>query len=167
MIRELCEFIIKQYDGKIILFSPNMPYKNETSDYELSEKLYLSISNRECVVLLKKNYSPREFKGIQGELDLFITTRMHSSIMSTMIGTPTISIITQPKLYGYMQMINQENMAISVQDFTLKKAQDMVTTSINEKENIMKNLIESYNRVGKDSLKASIKVYDHYHKLHG
>ncbi len=155
VMKELGQFVIDELGGELVLFSPNMPFQEELSDFEISEMLYQSLSHKAQVTLLKHCYTPREFKGMQGELDLFVTTRMHSAILSTMICTPTICIVTQPKLFGYMQMIHQEDRAIEVKDFTLEKAKEMVRETLLGSNQIRQCLFKTRQNVGEQSLMAS------------
>lgn len=126
VIKQLCQFIITTIKGTVVFFSPNMPYRQEISDLSLAQDLHKELPVKENVKVLSNLYSPREFKGMLGELDLFISTRMHASILATMMGTPTITINTQPKLKGYMQMIHQSPWACEVKDFTVEMANKLV-----------------------------------------
>ena len=162
VIKKLCHFIVTNLKGMVVLVSPNMPYKQEVSDFSLAQGMYNELSCKDNVTLLSNLYSPSEFKGIVGEFDLFISTRMHASILATMKGTPTITINSQPKLKGYMKMIHQENWACDVRDFTIEKAKQMVRNILANSGQVRENLAKAKHEVGNNALMAAKFLKDIY-----
>jgi polysaccharide pyruvyl transferase WcaK-like protein len=165
-IKKLCDFIVHDIKGMVVLISPNMPYKQEVSDFSLAQGLYKNISCKNNVRLLSNLYSPSELKGMLGELDLFISTRMHASILSTMRGTPTITINTQPKLKGYMEMISQEAWSCEIEDFTIEKAKQMVREILANSEQVRESLVKAKCEVGSKALMATTVLKDIYIRKH-
>ena len=155
VIKELCHFIVSDLRGAIVFFSPNMPHKEEVSDLSLAQSLYNELSCKDNIKLLSNLYSPCEFKGMLGELDLFISSRMHVSILATMKGTPTITINSQPKLKGYMQMICQEKWACDVKDFTIERAKQMVREILANSCQVREDLAKARLKVGDDAIVAT------------
>lgn len=163
VIKKFCHFIVTNLKGTVVLVSPNMPYKQEVSDFHLAQTLYNELSCKDNVNLLSNLYSPSEFKGMLGELDLFISSRMHASILATMIGTPTITINSQPKLKGYMEMIHQGNWSCDVQDFTIEKAKELVENILVNNGQVRKSLAVAKSKVGSNALisaKCLKETYD-------
>lgn len=168
VVKDLCRFITADLKGTAVLFSPNRPIRQEVSDWELAQALYRALPIKQNIILLSKTYTPREFKGMQGELDLFISTRMHAAILATMIGTPTITINTQPKLRGYMEMIHQEARACEIEDFTLEKAKRLIEDTLADGDQIRLSLERAKQDVGKRAVMASRLLRDAYErKLQG
>ena len=155
VMRELCHFVTENRNGTVVLFSPNMPFRQEISDWELARTLYESLPSQKNVTLLSKTYTPREFKGMQGQLDLFISTRMHATILATMIGTPTITINTQPKLRGYMNLIHQETKSCEIKDFTIEKAKELVNDTLANSDQIRLSLESAKKEIGRRAAMAS------------
>lgn len=162
VVKELCRFIVTDIKGMVVFVSPNMPYKQEISDLSLAQGLHQELSCKDNVKLLSNLYSPSEFKGMLGELDLFISTRMHASILSTMCGTPTITINSQPKLRGYMEMIAQEERACDVNDFTIDKGKQMVGEILAQNVRVRESLAKARLEVGRESLMAAKLLKDIY-----
>lgn len=163
VIKNLCYFITEDMKGTVVLFSPNMPFPGEISDWELAQALYESLLIKENVILLSRTYTPREFKGMLGELDLFISTRMHATILATMIGTPTITINTQPKVRGYMEMIHQEARACEIKDFTIENAKKLVEDTLRDGNPIRLSLERAGHEIRRRATMASKllkEVYD-------
>ena len=114
--------------------------------------------------LLSNLHSPSELKGMLGELDLFITTRMHVSILSTMRGTPTVTVNTQPKLKGYMGMIAQEKWSCEIADFTVDKAKQLVVDILANTEQVRESLVKARSEIGENALMATTLLRNIYDK---
>ena len=165
VMKDLCRFITADLKGLVVLFSPNRPFpRQEVSDWDLAQALYESLPLKENVILLSGTYTPREFKGMQGELDLFITTRMHAAILATMIGTPTITINTQPKLQGYMEMIHQEARACEIEDFTFEKAKKLIEDTLADSDQIRLSLERAKHEVQRRAAMASELLREGYNR---
>lgn len=162
VIKLLCQFIAADIKGSLVFFSPNMPYRQERSDLSLAQDLYKELPDKENVAVISNLYSPREVKGMLGELDMFISTRMHVSILATMRGTPTITINSQPKLKGYMQMINQGEWSYDVENFTIVKAKELIISMLENNRQIREILAKSREEVAPKSLEASKLLKDLY-----
>jgi len=155
VMKVLCQFITMDLKGTVVLFSPNMPFRKEISDWEVAKGLYESLPIKENVILLSKIYTPSEFKGMQGELDLFLSTRMHAAILATMIGTPTITVNTQPKLLGYMELIHQQERACKVEDFTEERAKGLIQDTIKNSLQIKRDLRKARHELEERAATAS------------
>ena len=162
VVKELCHFIVTNIKGMVVFVSPNMPYKQEISDLSLAQRLHQELYCKDNVKLLTKLYRPSEFKSMLGELDLFISTRMHVSILSTMISTPTITINSQPKLRGYMEMIAQEEWACDVNNFTIEKGKQMVRKILAQNVRVRESLVKARIEVGREALMATKLLKDIY-----
>ncbi|MFH1309174.1 MAG: polysaccharide pyruvyl transferase family protein [Candidatus Omnitrophota bacterium] len=163
VMRELCHFIIKDLNGTVVLFSANKTFRKDIDDRELTCRLHEALRGHGNAKLLLKTYTAREFKGMLGELDLFISTRMHTSIFATMIGTPTITVNTQPKVRGYMDLIRQGQRSCEIKDFTIEKAKELVKDTLAQKERLRSSLEDARSEMVKRASIASKllrKIYD-------
>lgn len=160
---KLCNFVIEELKGEIVFFVANRKFNQEIGDEELTRNLYDSLHSHSNATLISRIYTPAECKGMLGQLDLFISTRMHMSIFATMIGTPTITVNTQSKLQGYMDLIHQGSRACNIKDFTIKKAKELVKDSLAHNEQIRLSIKDAKNEIGKRAKMASellAMVYD-------
>lgn len=155
VIKNLCHFVTISLKGSVVFVSPNMPYQNEISDFSLAQNMYNELPCKDNVILLSKLYSPSELKGILGEFDLFISSRMHVSILATMECTPTITINSQPKLKGFMKMIHQEKWACNIEDFTIERSEQMVRDILENSDQVRERLACASNEVGRNALMAT------------
>jgi len=76
-----------------IVFLPHSvePYK-QRDDTDVAREIYNLMVNKNKVVVITKEYSPEELKGIMGAFDLFIGGRVHSVINALSMGVPSITL---------------------------------------------------------------------------
>lgn len=142
----------KKFDNnkvQFLLMPANYNLDGSTStDYKTSLEFKAKLEERFQVDILPlKNYSPYDFKGIQGYMDFIISTRMHASILSTMAETPTITINTQRKLRGYMKNIDMEKLSIDLKDLDEEVLIEKIDIILEDYKNIKNILSMSKSRV--------------------
>lgn len=135
----------EQTDLGIVFMPANMPvYGNDSADYDAAEKVIRALGDTAASYILKPAvYSARRYKAITACMDMVISTRMHASILSTMAGTPTITINTQRKLLGYMSNIGQADLAIDIAELTIEKLLACQKTCIDDADTIRQRLSEA------------------------
>ncbi|HBM89322.1 MAG TPA: hypothetical protein DD437_12315 [Rhodobiaceae bacterium] len=127
----------------VLLMPANMPVKGNTpSDYNASSSLHASIGDFcECWILPPTVVPARRFKAIAGQLDVFVSTRMHAAILSSMAGTPTITLNTQRKLAGYMALIGQSQFSLEISELSAGLICETVEAAVNKHDDIQEKLI--------------------------
>lgn len=153
--KKMCRFIIEDLNGIVVFFVASKRYLMDLGDWGLTCRLYEALGDSQNAILLLKTYSPAEFKGMLSQMDLFISTRMHAAILATMAGTPTITVNTQPKLRGYMSLIDQGARSCEIKDFTLDKAKKVIKDTLSENKKIRLNLQRCRNEIVERALSAS------------
>jgi len=104
---------------KIIIMPSNYVHDGISADYALCDRLKERLAARfETAILHNRPYFPDEYTTLLSQLEFFISTRMHVSIMATSIATPTIAINTQHKILAYMSNINMESFCVEYADIT-------------------------------------------------
>jgi len=164
VMRGLCLFVTNELVGSIIIFSPNMPYRNEVDDLSVATQLYNSLPEQTNIIMLSKLYSARQIKGLLGVCDVFVTTRMHVAILATMNETPTITINTQPKLRGYMEMISQDDWSCEIKAFDVAAAREMLQSILNKSAAVKSSLQRAKQKVSPDALAATRYLRDAYQR---
>lgn len=156
-ILEFIDYLL--VNGYSILFLPaNFPYykgmKSKQIDETFLKEIYQPLKN-EKLGILNKSCTPEEFKGILSMLYAFVTTRMHTSILSTMALTPTITIATQIKLRGFMRNIGQEDYVIDMQEAKGSKIIERFNNVVENRDSIIKSLREKRKFVQKEANKTA------------
>lgn len=139
----------EQNDLGIVFMPANMPvYGNDSADYDAAERVIRVLGNKaDCYLLKPAVYSARRYKAMTACMDMVISTRMHASILSTMAGTPTITINTQRKLLGYMSNIGQAGLSIDISDLTVDKLSACQKACIDDAYAIRQSLSKAREKV--------------------
>jgi len=104
---------IDKYDI-LLLFIPMYPPKTEPweDDLALLSKLKALMRHKEKVAIISSDMSPNDLLTIFGGLDAMIGVRLHSTIIATLFGKPSIHLSYSPKGKSYFERIKQENFCI-------------------------------------------------------
>ena len=121
-ISKAIEYVISSFDARVILF-PQVIYAPYDDDRVISNlvKDRLKSSIKEYVTVLTEDYRVEEIKGMIGQMDLFIGTRMHSNIFATSMNVPTIAISYEQKTKGIMEMLDMGNYVVDINTITTYK----------------------------------------------
>jgi len=112
---------------KILLMPSNYIKDGVSEDYILCTSLKEKLSDKfEVSIIENKPHFSDEYKSLLVQLDFFISTRMHVSILATSGLTPTIAINTQHKIRGYMENINMGKYCIDMDN--LDNLNTLITT---------------------------------------
>lgn len=63
-------------------------------------------------------YSPQEVAGLVRQSELLLGVRLHSLIFAAPACIPMVAISYEPKVYGFMKLMGQENLVCQVVNFT-------------------------------------------------
>ncbi|MDO8946001.1 MAG: polysaccharide pyruvyl transferase family protein [Desulfocapsaceae bacterium] len=156
---EAIQHLALKHKVGVVLMPANMPvHGNSSSDYNTAMRIYSRLQDNCPVYIMRREVVPAKlFKAITRCLTLVISTRMHAAILSTMAGTPTITINTQRKLYGYMERIGQQRFSIDIHDLSEHVLLKVVEEILNDQERVRSELRDGYHKVSVE-LKSYIKV---------
>ena len=127
--------ILDEYDVNIILIPMHYP-----EDLDISMSVLKNVS-RDGLYILKEQYSVEDIMGIINELELIIAMRLHSLIYATTQGTPMIGLIYDPKIEGFLNFIDIENMC-NVENLKVEELLHNIKTVWEDRVNISKRLKE-------------------------
>lgn len=132
----------------VLVVPANMPVKgNDSSDYDASLALYERIKTFcECHIAPRQAIPARLFKAIAAQMTIYVSTRMHAAIMSSMAATPTITVNTQRKLPGYMALVGQSAFTLEIGGLNGKKLRERMDEAITNRETIRDQLISARNQ---------------------
>jgi len=109
-LSQFVEYLNSEYANHIYFFS------HREKDAEEAKRIVNKCSCEQNTTILDPDISPHALKYLTGEMELFIGTRMHSTIFSMEMGTPTISIAYLPKSLDLMERLDLEEMVIPIED---------------------------------------------------
>jgi colanic acid/amylovoran biosynthesis protein len=128
----------------VVLIPANMPVKGEKpTDYNASSELHerLLAEGIHSIICPVQVMPARLFKAVSGLLNVFVSTRMHAAILSTMAPVPTITLNTQRKLLGYMTLVGQEAYSLNLQGLNSKNLADKIKEASDNAANIRHSLL--------------------------
>lgn len=146
------EALAKERKIGVLVMPANMPVKgNDSGDYDASLMLYKRIKAFcECHITPRQAIPARLFKAIAAQMDIYVSTRMHAAIMSSMAATPTITVNTQRKLPGYMALIGQSEFALDIEGLNGEILRERMEEAINHRDTIRERLIVARNLRGNE-----------------
>ena len=106
---------------QILLMPSNYQHDGVSADYRLSleARSQLIAKGYNVAILPNKIIHPDVYQGMQKNLFIFISTRMHVGILATSACVPTIMINTQHKIRAYMDLIGMERFVVELDEFDL------------------------------------------------
>lgn len=136
IMAKLVDYLVSKINATI-LFIPHVYGPGDSDDRLVAVDMMELIINKENVVIINNEYSPEELKGIIGQCDLFIGSRMHAMIASTSMLVPTVAIAYSNKTHGVIgKMLGLDNYVLDIKDFSENELLNRVDLAWNNRANI-------------------------------
>lgn len=100
-LAEVADKLVEKYNARIVFFPFHKP-----KDAEISKIIMHKMKHEDMTVILPNRYLPSEVLGTMGMMDVNIGVRLHSLVFSAVMNVPTIGISYDPKIDGFLEMIN-------------------------------------------------------------
>ena len=79
--------------GVTVVFLPHcIGYGADLDDRNVARDIYLECVHQDHVILIEKEYTAGELKGLLGQMDLFIGERIHSVVNAMSMHIPSIAL---------------------------------------------------------------------------
>lgn len=151
LFAEIADKLVEKYDARIVFFPFHKP-----KDAEISKIIMHKMKHEESAVLMPNRYLPSEILGTMGLMDVNIGVRLHSLVFSAVMNVPTIGISYDPKIDGFLEMINMTPVC-TYEDISVEKILDHVDSFMeNEKVDYTEKL-EYFKRIGTETLDKILK----------
>lgn len=146
LFAEIADRLVEKYDARIVFFPFHKP-----KDAEISKIIMHKMKHEDSAVLMPNRYLPSEILGTMGLMDVNIGVRLHSLVFSAVMNVPTIGISYDPKIDGFLEMINMTPVC-TYEDISVEKILDHVDSFMeNEKVDYTEKL-EYFKRIGTETL---------------
>jgi len=157
-IAEVLDRLIERF-GSTIVFVPHSiepyPYPRYPYHYRddriVAKDICSLMLNRHMTRPITNEYSPEELKGILGQLDLFISCRVHPIIAALSLGTPSCLIRRErwdERAYNIIgKMLKQEKWIYSVENLNADSLFALASKLFFASSEIRQNLPSIYNAV--------------------
>ena len=128
-----------------IIFLPHCiePYR-QRDDRDVAREIYNLMANKHRVIMISKEYSPEELKGLIGISDLFIGGRIHSVISALSMGVPSIALTksSDRRAYGIIgKMLKQEEWIYNIERLNPDKLLSKIITLLSRRDEISRDLV--------------------------
>ncbi len=149
-LAEAADLVYERYNARIVFFPFHKP-----KDAEISKIIMHKMKHEDIACLMPNRYLPSEILGAMGRMDVNIGVRLHSLIFSAVNNVPTIGISYDPKIDGFLDMINA-NAVCTYEDIDSKKIADEVGNKLQNKECKYSEKIEEFRKAGEETLEKII-----------
>jgi polysaccharide pyruvyl transferase WcaK-like protein len=138
VISKTIDYLIEKLDGKVI-FIPHVLIPSE-DDRVVFKEIYQKVKNKNDFKIIEGDYSCEELRGIIGQCDLFIGSRMHANISAFCMNVPTIGIAYSHKMPSLFEILGQEKYCIDVTTITFDEILSKINEALYSKEKIKEEL---------------------------
>lgn len=142
-IIESLEGISEQLDGLLVFFCADNDMDKSISK-EIAEKCRCDTR------LITAKYSPTEYAGILGAMDIVISMPLHSGIIACSNYVPVVAIDYNPKVRNFMRVVGLEEYVIPIERLDLLKMK--VFQIWHERTAIRDHLIKEMGRLKEESI---------------
>jgi polysaccharide pyruvyl transferase WcaK-like protein len=150
---KLVEALLAAHQGEIWLIPHTFGARgNVESDNEASEKLRacLSPALQARVRIVTGDYNAHELKGIIGQCDFFIGSRMHSCIAALSQGIPCVGIAYSRKFEGVFDSVGMGAWVVDARDSAEPEAVEQVLDCYRKRLDVRGELVRQAERARAD-----------------
>lgn len=168
------EFLVNELNAQLILIphvyrtNPWTGQRIQGPDYVILRELRKKIleknrSKSQNILLIEGTYSPEEVKGLIGNLDFYITGRLHAGVAALSQSIPTVLLAYGHKHFGFAKMLGCDRYVwhpLMGKD----KLELLVREAWNDRENIRKALSTKISSI-KELAEMNVKIIEDILKL--
>jgi len=138
-LAQIADYLIEKLNA-IIIFVP-MNFKGHPSDDRpIACRIIEKMKHKESVKIIVNEYTAEEQKGIFGQMDLLIGTRMHSLILATPMLVPVIGIAYENKVEAFMERTGQKKWVCDLYGINAEDLINKINELWHTRDEIRRNL---------------------------
>ena len=154
LFAEVADKLVEKYNARIVFFPFHKP-----KDAEISKIIMHKMKHEDKTVLMPNRYLPSEILGTMGLMDVNIGVRLHALVFSALMNVPTIGISYEPKIDGFLEMIDMTPVC-TYENISVEKILEKVEYFMQNKNVNYAEKTEKFAQMGKDVLDKIIKELD-------
>lgn len=154
LFAEVADKLVEKYNARIVFFPFHKP-----KDAEISKIIMHKMKHEDKTVLIPNRYLPSEILGTMGLMDVNIGVRLHALVFSALMNVPTIGISYEPKIDGFLEMINMTPVC-TYENISVEKILEKVDSFIANKEVNYTSKTSEFANMGQDVLNKIIAELD-------
>lgn len=138
-IAKLCDWFI--HEGFKVIFVSTSPGEHHIGDYDVAIEIKKKIKLKENVTIISETgYNLKDLVGLYERSYLNIGTRMHSTILSALVGTPSLAISYEFKSKELFALFDMNQFVLDQEDFSFLKLKERVINLIEVREEVSNKL---------------------------
>ncbi len=132
------DYLVSKYDSEVI-FLP-MRKSQRQNDYGQDDDIYSAeimemMEEKHKSHVFAADLTPKELKGVIGQMDMLVSVRLHPIIFAVSTGIPCVGIpFAQSKGVGIFSLLEQQDKFVYIQGLDLSKLISIFDTAWKEKE---------------------------------
>lgn len=151
--RCLFEQVSERYNVNFFVFPQVIDEHPEfgNADIKLAKEIVSGIRNSSSVTVVEGNYRAIDLARSYADMDLFIATRLHSSIFATARNVPTLNIAYHgTKSEGTFKLLNCPDLVVRITDVDTQQLISLFVDLIERKQDIKNVLKDSVPSIQRD-----------------
>ena len=144
LMARLVDHLTNNLHAAVVFLPHCIELYKQRDDRDVAREIYNKTANKDKVVVLTKEYSPEELKGLIGIFDLFIGGRVHSVVSALSMGVPSITLTrsSDRRAYGIIgKMLKQEEWIYNIEGLNPDKLLSKIITLLSLRDEISRNLV--------------------------
>ena len=151
LFAEIADKLVEKYNARIVFFPFHKP-----KDAEISKIVMHKMKHEDKTVLMPNRYLPSEILGAMGYMDVNIGVRLHALIFSVLRNVPTIGISYEPKVDGFLEMMNMTSVC-TYENISVEKVLEQVDYYMQNKEVNYTEKTDEFAKMGQAALEKIIE----------
>lgn len=143
---EIADQLVERYHARIVFFPFHKP-----KDAEISKIIAHKMKHEDATVLIPNRYLPSEILGAMGFMNVNIGVRLHSLVFSALMNVPTIGISYDPKIDGFLEMLNMTPVC-NYDDISVEKVVSQVDEYLQNGHVDYSEKTKEFARMGQEAL---------------
>ena len=148
-ITKLIKHITTDLNGTVIFIPQNVEENIDRNVIHVAKFVTQKIGESQNIIIIDKEYSPEEIKGIYGKMDFSVVSHMHGLIYSTSQLIPTMTFAYEPKFEGLMKFLKLESFNLNMYDMDVDDAVNTFDNLLKHKEEVIEILINANEEIEK------------------
>ena len=139
LMSRIVSYMIERLDATVVLV-PHVFGPRENDDRIIAGKISHRVPHKHNLKSITNEYTPEELKGIIGQFDLFISTRMHPLIHAISMCTPVIGIDYTFKTGELMKRVGQERRACHIRNLDYNELISKIDATYSARDKVRETL---------------------------
>ncbi len=139
LMSKITKYVIEEFDAEVVLF-PHVFGPRRNDDRIIGKKIFERVGYEHKLKLIMNEYKPEELKGIIGQFDLLISTRMHPVIHAISMHTPVVGVDYTFKMKELMKAVAQQQYLCNIATLDYNKLKSRIDHAYNARDKIRNTL---------------------------